>query len=590
MIIFTHSDFNLDLSNYNISFQERNSWFDTSLFSVQSFPIDIAIDDFFETYKSHNESEYLSEYTGVLNRNGKLSSAILRITDFDDDFIRVTIESGLEAFPSWQTKLSELPLQKLTVEDMRAHANGIITKTYPEVNYNFPMIHCDLYDANNPVWEHFQKIYNKRVGGNFVANTIDTPNNEVYNNNIMRPFPYLLHVLNTGIEAGNCTLHGDILTDPDFIKATLIPTSKFELKDRPGTIEWRIGLGDFTFFDGNSRYGVFDGNQEILHYGKFRIKGFLLQSPFFKDDAVLTLNGVEIWRSKIWRGVNLDLEFTTRLNQSNELRLKFFGDMQYDDIVLTITPIHLWDEDGNEIKYLVDSSEIDLQYHVPECTFGNLVTYLMKQKNYSFDLFNGNEIHMNRLQNIITPSDAVDFRELEVKDKRRILSSVDSFEIFYKDTGNENYPAEHLFYDHDGFKISDYSINDKTTQIEIPGIVLPIETINGITTAKLISDNAEDICIALYDGLNSTENTTDNVDHFKLQNIAINEYQRFFNFQLNSVAYNFTFRKHVTNPIDFTIKSKIYKYSNYHFITEMSVQRVKYDVDEYQMKTLTIRS
>lgn len=590
MIIFTHSDFSLDLSNYNISFQEKNSWFDTSLFSVQSFPIDIAIDDFFEKYKSHNETEYLSEYEGVLNRNGKLSSAILRITEFDDDFLRVIIESGLEAFPSWETKLSDLPLEKLTVDNIRTHAESRIALTYPNTNYNFPMIHCDTYDEGNPVWEHFQKIYNKRISGSFVENSIDVPNNEVYNYNIMRPFPYVMHVLKTGIEAGNCTLHGDILHDADYLTAHIIPAGKVELKDRPESIEWRIGLGDFTFIDGSSRYGVFYSDQEILHYGKFRIKGYLIQTPLFKSEAVLTLNGVELWRSKIFRGANLDLVFTTRLNQNNILNLTYVGDMQYDDISLTITPLELWDENGNEIQYLVDSNEIDLTYHVPDCTFGSLVTYLMKQKNYSFDLLNGNEIHMNRLQNIITPTDAVDLQEFEVKEKRRVLSSVESFEIFYKDSGNDNYPAEKIYYDQFGFKTSEYKTNDKTIQIEIPGIILPVETINGITTAKLINDKAEDICISLYNGLNNAENTTDSVDHLRLQNVLNREYERFFNFQIKAISYSFNIRKYVTDSVDFSIKSKIYKYSNYHFITEMSVTRINHNVDEYQLKTLTIKA
>lgn len=589
MIVFTCNEFEKDLSNYQVSFQEKNSWFGP-LFSIISFPIDIELEGYFEIYKSDLNSDYPSIFTGVLNRNGKLSSAKLKITELGDHFARVVIESGLEQFPSWDTKLADLPLQQLTVADIRTHASEVITKTYPEVNYNFPMIHCDSYDANNPVWEHFEKVYNKRVDGAFVTNSLDVPNNEVYNKNIMRAFPYAMHILEVGVSAGNCVLHGQVKTDQDYNEAVVIPAKHFEVKDRPESINWIIGIGDVTFIDGSIRYGVFEGEQEILHYGKFRIKGSLLQTPLFKEDAVLYLNDVEIWRSKIWRGASIDLVFTTRLNESNILRLVYIGDTHYDDIELEITPLELWDEEGNEIKYLADSNVIDLRYLVPDVTFGQFVTYLMAQKNYSFDLKNGNEIHMDIKEQNVLPNNAIDLRAFEIRDKKRTLSTVDSFEIKYKDTGNDKYPAEKIFYNIDGAKTSDYQTNDLTQEIEIPGVVLPIETSTEITTARLISNDETAICLALYNGLQNGLNITKNVDHFRLQQIVQSYYTRWFNFQLKAIAYTFSFRNYTNDLQQFEIHDKLFTYDQYHFVTERSVTRVGADIDEYEVKTLSIRA
>jgi hypothetical protein len=64
----------------------------------------------------------------------------------------------------------------------------LITKKWPEVNYNFPQIHIDKYDATD-VWNGFEGIINNRVDGVFLTNTVDTVEDVTYNRNVMQPLP-----------------------------------------------------------------------------------------------------------------------------------------------------------------------------------------------------------------------------------------------------------------------------------------------------------------------------------------------------------------------------------------------------------------
>ncbi|MDK7374529.1 hypothetical protein QP519_03125 [Weeksella virosa] len=593
MMIFTCSDFELDLSVHRVSFQITNSWFEDALFSLISFPIDLPIEGFFENYRYHNEEVYPSKFEGILNWKGKLSQSVMEITDIDESFVRVTFETGLEAFPVWDVMLADLPLENKTVPNIREHANEILDKKWPEVNYNFPMIHAPNYDVKNDVWKHFEGIYNKRVGGNFIENSIDEANNVVYNRNIMRPMVYGLHILKTGIEAAGFTLHGDILEDEDCLIMMHPPSIPIEIKDRPESVEWLPGPGTEV----SNNYGtiVFESRQQILHYGKFRIKGFV-KGPELKSNNyypfLFSFNDVIIYEGRVKAKGKTEVDFIINTNIGEDY-LKLGGvraNYQNETGELEIIPMKLYEDDGTEKKFLADSNVIDLRYHVPECTFGDFVNYYRNQKNFSFDLMNGNEIHMNKKEAEVLPTNAIDLREFEVQFPRRTLNPNESFLIKYRDFSSEDYPNQEVYFDDFGIKMTDYMTNDDTIELEIGGIPLPVETRNNITTSVLFSSDASAINTVLYPGLNGGENTTQNINHFQLPAIIDNYYKKWLRFQLNTVLYSWTFTKSISSDIDFNINDKIYAYKNYHFIKNMSITRVSPIMEEYEIQTYTIRS
>lgn len=591
MAIFTNSDIYLDLSNYGLQFSETNSWFTDELFSITSLPIDIAIDDHLEFYRSYSSLEYPSYFEGTFKWNNRLSKARLEIMQATDAILSVIIEFGLDEFPNWEKKLNELPLQMKSVDNIRNHASQIIYQSYPEVNYNFPSVHTDGYDTSTSVWVAFEGTYNKRKDGAFLENSIDIPNNKVYNRTIMRPMPYLMHILKTGIQDAGFTLNGSILDDKQLQNVVIIPSAKFEIKNRPGSIDWVVGPSDIEFLPGNNTMGMYISEQQILHHGKFKLKGKVYKGALIKNSIVqIELNGKVIYFSDFKSNViNIEFEFTTTKEQSNYLKFTSFGPKGMVKSEMEIIPIILFDENGNEIIYSTDTNFIDLKNSVPDITFGEFVQFVQKLKNYSFDLLNGHEIHMNSRESHVNHNDGIDYQFLEVKDPVRSFKSGDSYHLHYKTIENELAINEEIFIDQSGIKTTGFTTNDKTINYEIPCIVLPLVELSGIRTAKIITDSANEINIALYPGITNSQNNTQDMGYFRIANIYQECYSRWITSYLNSVGYHWNFKVHNSDLYDFSIKNKIFCYNNYHFIKSVTITKLTHEIDEYDIETITIR-
>jgi hypothetical protein len=58
-----------------------------------------------------------------------------------------------------------------TVDNIE-EAVSVLSKSYPETNYNFQMIHTDRYDPTSSEWMDFGQIINKYTVGAFVTNEL----------------------------------------------------------------------------------------------------------------------------------------------------------------------------------------------------------------------------------------------------------------------------------------------------------------------------------------------------------------------------------------------------------------------------------
>jgi len=176
MLVFTHANFQLDLTYLNVTFSEINQWFKDDFSTEQSFPFDLYLDSelsknsgFQNHYNSNNNQTI---FTGVLDKDGEIVDAVLTFQGRKGKIISAIIKAGLDNFPSFNKKLSELNLEKKPVADIIADANLVIRQGYPAVNYNFGMIHTAKYDPATPDWNGFQKIINHYSGGDFLTNVL----------------------------------------------------------------------------------------------------------------------------------------------------------------------------------------------------------------------------------------------------------------------------------------------------------------------------------------------------------------------------------------------------------------------------------
>src|SRR5690606_12757810 len=484
---FIHDKFILDVSHLDLSWTEENSWFKDSFFLTSSFPFDLDYEEnlYFEFFQHYNFATNETYYEGKLEKDGKIEDAILEVEEANDK-LRITIRYGVEALPNWNKKLSELDLEVVLPDggNMRAHAETLISQTYPAVNYNFPAIHSKFYQGA-PMFDAFQGVINKRIDGEFISNIAD--GSATLNRNIVYPVPYFLYVLRSAIEDAGYTLHGDILSDPHFTKSVIVPGKKIaNFEDFPEPIEWVMTTGDVQepgdeHYDDDvwPAYQQWYSEQEINLRGDFQLVGIINDETSW---IVFKLNGEIIYNYNVLAGdpPNFNLFFST---EGTDNLLTIFS-YAYPEITTTapilntfINTIQTYDEEGNPIPYLADFSNVNLATALPDMTVGDLFKFPKLLKNYDLDLRNNKEIWMNLVQNEVENAELVDISEYDLKRPPRKFEQAKSFLLQCEGEYDEKYKCQKIYADKTGYKIAESAKAENTTELTINGIPLPIDTL-----------------------------------------------------------------------------------------------------------------
>lgn len=582
---FIHDDFELDVSDMELTWTEENTWFKDEFFLSSSFPfeLDYSRVPFFQKFQHENLATSEVYFEGKLQKDGRIEEAILEIEEADGK-LRCTIRYGDEALPNWNKPLSELELDVVLENggNMRLHAQTVVNKTYPEVNYNFPAIHTEFYEGA-AMFEDFEGVINKRhPSTGFVLNS--APPGHVYNKNIVYPFPYHLYVLKKAVEDAGYTLKGDILTDPDFMDAIIIPGKKiFEFENLPRPVEWVINSLDIVENCGNWLYRCFYAEMEVNYRGAFHLTGFL--APLTRT-ATIKLNGVVIFSYYAGMPISVDLRFTTT-SENNLLEIDIVKQGAGIAAVLNLKTLTLLDENGQPIPFLANFSRVHLAEKLPDMTVGDFIKFHKKAKNYDFDIRSNGEIWMNLIQNEVSDSEAVDVTEFEPPKRQRKFEQAKSFVLQYEGEF-EDYDFTKIFIDQKGYLINDFQVKENTTEININAIPLPVETIDGITTAVQISDDAAKLMLVKYNGLVSGQNWTQPMPNLDCLNLYLNYWQRWINFMIHSVKFVWQIKAHPNLLINIKRKSKLFSFNNLLFVHTLNRRRKK-DVEEIDIEAYSTK-
>ncbi len=199
---FVTENFEIDLSGFKTNFTEENPRFKDSIWTKYTLPVDINYNrDFLSKtaqYSSFNNENLSKIHEGFHVFEGKTMKGTITISDFRNKTAKIQIDSGFEELPNFDKLLSELPLEYKEVTDIYDHANEIVSKKYPETNYNFPKLYTTEFDLSSEGWKYFDSFINNRVrptGGTakvFSRNEIQENDNgwDCINRNIIQPIPY----------------------------------------------------------------------------------------------------------------------------------------------------------------------------------------------------------------------------------------------------------------------------------------------------------------------------------------------------------------------------------------------------------------
>ncbi len=611
-----HSNFQLDLSNYKLSVVRENFWFSEEFFTKYSFPFEVDITDeldvAFGFITRYNATNLLTYIECKYYHNNAVEDAILEVEQVQDK-ISCVVYFGYDQLPNFEKKLSELPLEKFELSGINIYqfAEFIIPQTWPAVNYNFPQIHTDKIDPDNDdVFFAFQKIINNYKDGAFLINEVITEGAEevTYNRNIMQPLPYLLHVLIKLFEDVNLTLSGDILTDERFQNQLLYGDVDYATTVTQESVSI-ITMSEDNVESGNVSYGGFFGGvynfnrylttQVIANPGRYRLIGKITVFPLnnvrayvvikYRNQIIASLNvgGGMVFRARTY---NVNVVFDTLADLlPNQITIESYQGRSTDKVIfeLDLNPIRLHDAEGNPIPSIINKNEIDLTKTVPDMNCGDFIKLIKNWYNYDLDV-QGNLAIMNKVENQINYSNAIDLSQHEVKYPLRKFQKGSSFLLKFADVDNKEYSFLPVFQDVNSISNSSFVTTDKTTTIEIAALPLPLLVRNGVQTAHAFESNNSKPYFVIYDGLTGGLNLSKDPFNILIPQVHDTAYKKWFNFRINSTEFSWSLRMFAEEFQILKPKSKVFAYGRYHIIKTINDTEVSPDLFEIELETATL--
>nr|WP_315245195.1 hypothetical protein [uncultured Flavobacterium sp.] len=619
MLVFIHANFKLDLTHYSVTFSSVNQWFKDDFSTEITFPFEFYLDS--DISKSsgfdahYNAASNIRVFKGIIDKDGVFVDAELKFESIVGKKVSAMIRAGISNFPSFDKKLSELPLEQKEVTNIVEEALTTIVKSYPATNYNFPMVHTNKYNSGGEDWYGFENIINHYADGNFLENEINTSTDVDVIKNIMQPLPYKMHVLKAGIESAGYTLAGDILNDVDLNNGLLFRDGDYYERLSEDLIDFKFNNNQWDFLDNNKsniQHVKFVKEIEIQRKGDYNIYGDVFslnyiqitggESFFVSDISIKILKITPGGSSEIYnfyrigedrpsltnrfkRTLSRSIDIDVSLNVGDKIQIiKIEAKRDYipsptpdypEAISLEIIPTRYRNPDGSPILSVKNLNKIDLKRVVPDITFRDFVTAIKNWGNYGFVPL-GKVIFMNIINPDLDRANAVDLSDLDIPEPKRTLHDERLFEILFADGKNhETYKYDSVLVSKTGTVINNYITNDNVNSIKIDALPLPVITRNSVTTALSFEDETSKIRVVYMRNMPEEglpvcyENK-----NVLIPNIAETKFKNWLNFRINSVGWEWDYLISVEKFREISIQSLIYAYSNFHIFTESQEERI----------------
>jgi len=602
-----HSKFELDLSGFELSDNEENNWFSDSFFTKYSFPFEIDLDNEIDAatgFISQLNSNKIETYFEVKYvHNNTIEDAVFEIEAYEKK-LSCVVRYGFEQLPSFEKKLSELSLDKFDLPSgisIYNHAQTVISKTWPEVNYNFPQIHVDKYNPEDDLWSGFQKIINNRVGGLFLENDVNVSADITNNRNVMQPLPYWIHILQRGMIDAGYTLSGEILNDPRLKSACLYgDVDYFKKPSLQEPIDvLQMSADAVTNINGRSKYYF---NSALSTPGKYNISGSVKAMRWsnfnaycfikYRDIIIWSVyaSGTDMWHGSELRTYNVDVDFETIVDLNiNDITIENYqpSTSETEIINLTISVVRLNDSTGVAIPTIINEDKIDLTRAVPNKTFVEFVKDVKNWFNYDLTIVNKLAV-MNPVEKEINTKNTLDFQFTEIKNPPVKYNSGISFLLKFQDVESTKFKFLPVFHNKDTIVNSNYVVNEKTITIEIGGLPLPILTRNNIQTAYAFEVNDSKSYLVNYDGIYNGNNFSKPIEDYLLPSVHLEYWLKWFNFRIKARSITWSFKEWVENIYNLNAKRKIFAYNKYHIIKTINRTEIEPDLFEIEIETDTL--
>lgn len=605
---FVTENFEIDLSGLKTNFTEENPRFKDTVWTKYTLPVEINYERNFLSkvgqYSSFSNINLPKIHDGFHVFEGKTMKGTITFSDFRNKSAKIQIDSGFEDLPNFDKKLSELPLEYKEVTDIYDHANEIVSKKYPDTNYNFPKLYTSEFDLQSEGWKYFDSFINNRVRPSgsavkvFPRNEIQENTNgwDCINRNIIHPIPYLLHVLKQGFLDAGFTLAGDILDD-DTLKQRGIYSAEHYFTTADQQYQ-KTYVYDNEYFDNVGSNAVWLKKFTISAPGKYRLIGQVFNgqngncalhikkndviiqtygsgtvSQYFSFDKIVEISIDEAETNPVF---SFEYEGPTFNNKFNN------EGVNIGIAEININPMRQNTAAGDPIPFVFNFNRVDLKRAVPDMTFGELVNIIKNWRNYDLTFENGIAI-MNRIV-IDKNKEPEDFREFEVEDPYRSRNDKRYFNIKFPEVDGVN--LDNVFFDESGYHLNAVSVPKDATEITINGFCLPLYTFRATTTARVFEES-NTVMLVYYDGLdNSGDNHAKNPEGLHGIPFAESVKDWFLN-RLTNFTFKWTFTALRSKIRKYNIRSEFFAYSKKHWIKSWVKNSISDDEYSVEIETET---
>ena len=608
---FITSNFEIDLSTFEISLVEENYWFSDTYFTKYSFPTDIKVGE--ELQKElgylfdHNFADAETLFEGTYVNGDVMERGLLEVENvLDNETLSVSIKWGFEELPCFNKKLSELSLDQFELPEgvsIYDYAVGIIPQTWPAVNFNFPQIHTDKIDTSDDVYAFFEKIINNYKEGAFLINEYDIVDEIVYNRNIMQPMPYHLHVLTRAFAEDGYTLKGDLVEDEIFQKKLIFGDVDYATTFNQVSVPLTVLHTEAVAVD--QTYCTYNKSADIPFPGKYRVVGKIkvrfnssnkLKYLYvkYRDTILFEFNIFGLFGLSNTQTIDVNVTFETISDAlPNTISVESFQAQLFsDDVIfiadLSINPIRLHDASGEALPTIINLNKIDLPRSVPDVQFVEYLKYL--KNKYNVDLtIKGKDVFMNYVESEIREADTVDLTRYEVKAPLRKKNKGISFLLKFADVDSKDYKYLPVFQNAKGFTTSSYITDEKTNEITLEGLPLPLMFRNGVQTAHAFEENDDKIYSVLYDGLTDGLNLAKDPSPILIPAVHEKYNKTWFENRIAATGYVWQFKLTPEVARLLSSKSKVYAYGRNHITRNLNKTQIKPDVWEIDIETETLK-
>ncbi len=578
MIIFQALDnWQIDLTNFGLTFNEESDYFGGDISKSYTFPINMDLDDDlarkFGLVDLENISNYKIKINGYLLVDDDFYDAYVAINEVQGSKVELKFFYGKEILPVFDKKLSQLPWPTVdTGGSLTDYAESQLIKSYPAATHNFPKVYRPEI-AQGANYKEFQLFVNHYASSQFLTNNYVVVEGESvpFNRNVMAPMAYIMEILRLGFQSEGLDMRGEFVNDAVFRKVVIIPDKYFDFYSDPA----QRSSWSFEFYDSQE---TVDGKTINIYERTFTptTEG----SYFIKYKLAFPAGIADFFQLKITYGAEV-LFFATAeglpFNLEDVINLNLVDVVSFDDVKVelklteqsnTIANLNhfYYDFKGGNLNQF--PTEYSLADFMPDITFRTFFNAIKKWANLDVTYYE-RSVYLNFLDNSIQRLTYDDHTGMQMPLPKRTLNTNNLFKLSYPDKREILVANSGQVYSSDG-----YTDNEIQT-IEIP--VLPLEVLEneGVVTGAYPKNGNADILLGIYNGIiDGQPAIVDKVGtrSLSLQNMYDNFYKYFLSFRANSEQYKDTFNAHITKR--FNLKNGIFKYNKKHLIKSIRKRRI----------------